>query len=174
MNTNEQNILIHHGIKNQKWGVRRWQNEDGTLTEAGKEHYGVKNDAKRHESAWYKKISSDPNFTPGKDSVKKRASKSGKDLENKIAYKENSDYGQRSGLEDTTNRMTEITKRDYYDPVEVFGWEARSNSELDKLDADIKRIASLSGKVRDINKKDVSAGRAFINKIASFFKKIFK
>lgn len=30
--------LVHHGIKGQKWGVRRYQNEDGTLTEAGKKH----------------------------------------------------------------------------------------------------------------------------------------
>lgn len=30
--------LAHHGIKGQKWGVRRYQNEDGTLTEAGKKH----------------------------------------------------------------------------------------------------------------------------------------
>lgn len=31
--------LEHHGIKNQKWGVRRYQNEDGTLTPAGKARY---------------------------------------------------------------------------------------------------------------------------------------
>lgn len=28
--------LVHHGIKGQKWGVRRYQNEDGTYTEEGK------------------------------------------------------------------------------------------------------------------------------------------
>ena len=33
------NELFHHGIKGQKWGVRRYQNEDGTLTDAGKSRY---------------------------------------------------------------------------------------------------------------------------------------
>lgn len=28
--------LVHHGIKGQKWGVRRFQNEDGSLTRLGK------------------------------------------------------------------------------------------------------------------------------------------
>ncbi len=31
--------LSHHGIKGQKWGVRRFQNKDGSLTEEGKKRY---------------------------------------------------------------------------------------------------------------------------------------
>lgn len=31
--------LSHHGIKGQKWGVRRFQNKDGTLTAKGKKRY---------------------------------------------------------------------------------------------------------------------------------------
>lgn len=31
--------LIHWGIKGMRWGVRRYENPDGTLTEAGKERY---------------------------------------------------------------------------------------------------------------------------------------
>ena len=33
------NELMHYGIKGQKWGVRRYQNEDGTLTPAGRKKY---------------------------------------------------------------------------------------------------------------------------------------
>lgn len=33
--------LYHHGIKGQKWGVRRFQNTDGTLTTEGKKRYAV-------------------------------------------------------------------------------------------------------------------------------------
>lgn len=32
----ETNTLQHHGILGQKWGVRRFQNKDGTLTSAGR------------------------------------------------------------------------------------------------------------------------------------------
>lgn len=32
-------VLYHHGIKGQKWGVRRFQNKNGSLTPAGKERY---------------------------------------------------------------------------------------------------------------------------------------
>ena len=32
--------LYHHGIKGQKWGLRRYQNDDGSLTPAGRARYG--------------------------------------------------------------------------------------------------------------------------------------
>ena len=40
---NDGTELYHHGIKGQRWGLRRFQNPDGTLTEAGKERYRKNN-----------------------------------------------------------------------------------------------------------------------------------
>lgn len=37
----EYNSIYHHGIKGQHWGVRRFQNEDGSLTPAGQKRYRV-------------------------------------------------------------------------------------------------------------------------------------
>lgn len=34
--------LAHHGIKGQRWGVRRYQNSDGSYTDEGKRRYGSK------------------------------------------------------------------------------------------------------------------------------------
>ena len=42
----DSSYLEHHGIKNQKWGFRRFQNPDGSLTAAGRIRYGVTGAAK--------------------------------------------------------------------------------------------------------------------------------
>lgn len=34
------NELQHHGVKGQKWGIRKYQNKDGSLTTEGYLHYG--------------------------------------------------------------------------------------------------------------------------------------
>lgn len=39
--------LEHHGVKGQKWGVRRYQNKDGTRTSAGKKQRALQDRTKR-------------------------------------------------------------------------------------------------------------------------------
>lgn len=44
----EEYTLAHHGIKGQKWGVRRFQNADGTLTPEGKRRQVARDNIKRN------------------------------------------------------------------------------------------------------------------------------
>lgn len=57
--------LVHHGIEGQKWGIRRYQNPDGSLTAEGKARYkeakkqGTKDYYKNTRKNLRNKISSD-------------------------------------------------------------------------------------------------------------------
>lgn len=42
----ESNYISHHGVKGMKWGVRRYQNDDGSLNDKGKKKL-IKNTKKK-------------------------------------------------------------------------------------------------------------------------------
>lgn len=61
--------LYHYGVKGMKWGIRRYQNPDGSYTAAGRVHYGIKSTAdkvKRNVRDAYEKAYNSP------DNVKRR------------------------------------------------------------------------------------------------------
>ena len=47
----DSSYLEHHGTKGMKWGIRKYQNPDGSLTPAGRVHYGVQGVAKATANA---------------------------------------------------------------------------------------------------------------------------
>ena len=51
------NQLQHAGVKGMKWGVRRYQNADGTLTPAGRKRYGHDDYRRAHSSKSVKSMS---------------------------------------------------------------------------------------------------------------------
>ena len=73
------NDLRHHGIKGQKWGVRRFQNKDGSLTPAGAKRYS----ADDYKSALDKVNKADKTL---KDVKKMRNEAEAKTYEKKIKY----------------------------------------------------------------------------------------
>lgn len=57
------NYLYHHGIKGQRWGVRRYQNSDGSLKPAGAKRY---NDSSESSGKSKNTNSSKPKMSTGK------------------------------------------------------------------------------------------------------------
>lgn len=124
----EEYVIQHHGILGQKWGVRRYQNADGSLTEAGKKHYALegstratRRDAKRDakEAATAKMF-----YGEGAGTRRKRINEVVKQRSKDEAYKraydyyyENQDMAKRGAqaraqrrTKDTTKAVTKTTR----------------------------------------------------------------
>ena len=74
-------VLIHHGVRGMKWGVRRYQNKDGTLTAEGREHYSK---AEQKELKAQKKEERKEAVRQKREDVKDRRNMSDEELRKKI------------------------------------------------------------------------------------------
>lgn len=79
--------LAHHGIPGMKWGVRRYQNKDGTLTAAGKKRYDKLN--AELEKLSPKKSESDSNSNTKKADIKDMTDDEIKEKTNRLTLEKN-------------------------------------------------------------------------------------
>lgn len=139
--------LYHHGIKGMKWGVRRYQNQNGSLTPAGKKKYrstGIRSALARRSN---EKV--DKNFDEWKENAKKRDTaidlgkkanaakmayekdRSNKDL--KAAYKEADKQYKKALADNTTYRKGVVRKEVGQDASRKYLSEAKKvKKQLDK------------------------------------------
>lgn len=71
--TDGSEALCHHGIKGMKWGVRRYQNEDGSFTSEGKARYSkLKSKAAKYETKATKAHSEESRYEYKRDKTRSR------------------------------------------------------------------------------------------------------
>lgn len=149
MNDWGKDYLAHYGIKGMKWGVRRYQNEDGSLTKEGQERY-----VKKYltETPLNNVGDSRLDYTKAAERIKKSMSESEQSrlLDRKI---------QRDGDNTLYRIMNEnantlgIQRRTGTLPSDL---ENMSDEELNRLADDMEKSARFYKNLEDINEQEMA------------------
>lgn len=137
--------LYHSGIQGMKWGVRRFQNPDGTWTEAGKARYG------HHPSS---SIRGEENYRPKgamTDGITKESSRRDAERRKKLGAREEQSYDIRKARKEAKKRIKEDAKN-------------RHTMSDEELDEKIKRLKK-EKELKDLTDKDVNEGKAYTKEL---------
>lgn len=159
----DSSYLEHHGIKGQRWGLRRFQNSDGSLTDAGRKRYGIVSGAKKAASmvgAGAKKT-----FDAGKKAatvIKAHREKAAEEKKAKLKEKA------------SKSRLGVLANKDLFTADEMRKLNERFKIEDEMTMASLKKgaevvsnIATIARGVRDVN----SAVEEITGKTINPFKK---
>lgn len=145
----ENNELYHHGVKGMRWGVRRYQNKDGTLTKAGQRRYNKEVERLKNES---KTLTN-----------KKRTAQKLERLESmrkKVKAKEddyNKTYGPKKPFKKSLVKKKESPKEEKSEPIS--DEELRRRNQRLMLE---RENLQLNQQISNLTPKKVSAGQKFV------------
>ena len=131
--------LYHHGVKGQRWGFRRYQNADGSLTPAGKKRYGTK--------ANFAKVQKAKLVAKGKDPKTQREKK--KEKANARTEKELAKYRKKAGIKDEPETQQQKKTMKDFSNEELKAMTDRMTIEKNYIDAK-RNLASV--KPQKVNK----------------------
>lgn len=152
------NYLEHHGIKGQQWGVRRFQNDDGSYTPEGKERYGRVSKSSTGGIRKANGVYDRPDGTKDTKRLQKDAKKDAEDMARAKAY-----YGEGAGnrRKQIRNRISERMK----DPDYKAAYEKHlASQDMSKH----QKAANRERHVEDTKKKAAEVGRGIKNILLGF------
>ena len=159
------NELYHHGIKGMKWGIRRYQNKDGSLTAKGQAMASKK--YKKYMNRANQEVNTTENYV-------KAYNRAADKMNNGLIDKYNRDYDKKLGAkakdhdflndkeyENGYNRLFESVLSKEYDSVMTEAYKSNRNYKKAQALADKYNMESFDDIVRQ-NNAAIKAGKKYI------------
>ena len=151
-----ENELMHFGVKGQKWGVRRYQNPDGSLTLAGKKRaLKVQND--------YTELSKNKKYHDKDGNLtyegRKRA------LKMKEQYSSITGKSLKAFPNSNSNKGTATSKPKTKNISEMSNEEIQAKIDRMRLVNNYRNVMNES--ISNISKKETSKGREFVKEVVA-------